>query len=104
MKSFSPDSIEIIWKADADIESGIKCFNIYKNDKFLIRYPASKNFQTFDSNGDNPIPAIAPDMRIRIPKISFSKEDTFKVSNVNRDGLESSRTKVNYLDLGPSYL
>lgn len=89
MKAFSPDSITITWKADADIESGIKCFNFYKNDKFLLRYPTNKNFQSFDSNGDNPIPAVAPEMRIQISRITFSKDDIFKISTVNGEGLES---------------
>ena len=83
---------KIIWEADADIESGIKYFNIYKNDKVVGRYPDNADFQTFNTNGDNPIPSIAPDMYFDISGIISGKSDSFAVSTINRDGLESLKT------------
>jgi len=60
--------IKITWEADADIESGIKHFNIYKNRKIIQRFPAEGEYQYFDTNGDNPIPEIALQMCITLPQ------------------------------------
>lgn len=81
--------IEITWEADADIESGIKYFNIYKNGQLLSRYPLDADFQTFNKNGDNPIPPIAPEMHFQVPGIIIDKADKIEVTTVNGDGLES---------------
>ncbi len=84
----------IQWKADADIESGIKCFTIYRNGKFLMRYPETEDFQRFDLNGDNPIPVSPPEMRITVSGIKISASDLLEITTVNRQGLESSRTVI----------
>jgi pimeloyl-ACP methyl ester carboxylesterase len=93
IKSTKTKDIEILWEADADIESGIKYFNIYKNGKLLNRYPNDFDFQYFNTNGDNPILPLAPDLRylIRSSK-GYLKSDIYKVSMVNHAGLESEQT------------
>lgn len=86
--------IRIAWEADADIESGIKHFNIYKNREIIQRFPAEGEYQYFDTNGDNPIPEIAPQMCIALPQtdIIYNK-DTIEITTVNHDGLESLRAR-----------
>ena len=93
IKTTKTKDIEILWEADADIESGIKYFNIYKNGKILNRYPSDYDFQYFNTNGDNPILPLAPDLRylIRSSK-GYLKSDKYKVSMVNHAGLESEQT------------
>lgn len=94
IKTLQPGGIEITWEADADIESGIKYFNIYKNDQLFGRYPSKIDFQTFNTNGDNPIPSLAPEMRFQISKVLLAGSDKISITTVNRDGLESTKTKV----------
>jgi pimeloyl-ACP methyl ester carboxylesterase len=94
IKTLQPKGTEITWEADADIESGIKYFNIYKKDQLLGRYPVSTDFQTFDTNGDNPIPPIAPDMHFQISKVIRARSYKFEITTVNREGLESPKATV----------
>ncbi|MDR1156482.1 MAG: Ig-like domain-containing protein [Bacteroidales bacterium] len=79
------------WKADADIESGISHFRIYKNGQFAARFPASGEYQQFDTNGDNtsPIGSLLKEMKT---EISAGENDLLSVSTVNRFGLESAST------------
>ena len=60
-------NLEITWRANADIESGIGYFNFYKNGALIYRFPQSGFFQTYNTNGDNAMPDTAPDMRISLP-------------------------------------
>lgn len=89
-------TFEITWQAKADIESGIKCFLIYKNNKFMSRYPETSDFQKFDTNGDNPIPAIAPVMSYRIAGQLRKGTDIYEVSVVNHGELESLKIKAEF--------
>lgn len=91
--SFQSDTCAMQWKADADVESGIRCFNIYQNGKLFMRYPEEGDFQKFDLNGDNPIPQVAPPMRINIPGVKISS-GLLEITTVNRQGLESLKTIV----------
>ena len=91
--------IKIIWEADADIESGIKHFNIYKNRKIIQRFPAEGEYQYFNTNGDNPIPEIAPQMCTTLPQTDIIwNTDTLEITTVNHDGLESLRARAYYLE------
>jgi poly(3-hydroxybutyrate) depolymerase len=83
------DSVKFTWSADADIESGIRCFNIYKNGKFLARYPREGDFQGFSTNGDDAMPVIPPQMMFKFVKTKINKSDLIGVSAVNRFELES---------------
>lgn len=86
----SPHSVKIIdgkiiWEADADIESGIKCFNIYKNSRLL----GQLNYQSFDTNGDNCIPVILPKMEYQLGITPEESISTYAVSAINHFNLES---------------
>lgn len=86
--------IELKWDADADIESGIRCFNIYKNGQLFARYPADGDFQKFSTNGDDAIPIIPPSMAFGFPKGALSKNDIIGIATVNRFDLESVKTQL----------
>jgi pimeloyl-ACP methyl ester carboxylesterase len=85
---------ELTWNAEADIESGIRFFNIYKNNQFLMRYPPTTDFQTFDTNGDNAIPVKPPDMTYRFSGIKIKKGDTIAITTINWFNLESSKATL----------
>lgn len=86
--------LELIWKAEADIESGIKYFNIYKNGQLLARYPAEGDFQTFDTNGDDAVPVNPPAMIFRFPEGKINRTDRIGITTINRFDLESSKTQI----------
>jgi pimeloyl-ACP methyl ester carboxylesterase len=92
IKNIDKATIDLSWKANADIESGIKYFNIYKNNQFVQRYP-SGDFQSFDTNGDNCLPITPQSLTCRISGIN-RKSDTFAITTVNHFGLESSKYNV----------
>lgn len=86
-------TVELSWKADADIESGISHFNIYKDNHFIARFPTSGTYQQFDTNGDDAYPVIPLPLKM---EISLHRNDTSKISvaTVNQFGLESGRTTI----------
>ena len=49
-------TVSLTWKADADIESGISHFNIYKDNQLVSRFPSAGSYQQFDTNGDDAYP------------------------------------------------
>lgn len=87
------DSIEFAWKADADIESGIKRFNIYKDGVHVGLFPESGIYQRFDTNGDNAVPSVLPDMKYRIAAPT-TKKTVISIRTVNHFDLESKETKI----------
>lgn len=87
----SGDNALLRWRAEADIESGIKCFNIYLNDEQIGRVPEEGTFQDYDRNGDQSRPVIPPDMSFTLPG---PVTGTCSVEMVNRDGLVSERTTI----------
>jgi pimeloyl-ACP methyl ester carboxylesterase len=93
------DSVELSWKADADIESGIKRFNIYRNGIHIGRFPASGIYQTFDTNGDNTIPKMLPGMQFRIAMTEFDApaamtQAIISIRTVNNFDWESEEAKI----------
>ena len=76
------------WRADADIESGIYCFNIYKDGQPVGRVPENGCYQTYDTNGDQARPVIPPAMEFRLPAGDWKE---LAVEMVNRDGLISEK-------------
>lgn len=79
----------LVWRADADLESGIGHFNIYDGDGRLIgRIPEEGLYQDFDRNGDQARPVIPPAMKFRL---SGNDRGPFCVQTVNRDGLASEK-------------
>jgi len=89
------EAVELTWSADADIESGIKYFEILRDGVVAGRLPESGNYQYFDLNGDNTLaPQVAP-MRF-INNNAASANAVFAVRTVNHFNLVSPKTEVQY--------
>lgn len=86
-------TVEISWKADADIESGISHFNIYKGNQFVGRFPGSGTYQQFDTNGDDTYPLLLPEMRTDVT-LPWNDPDKISLTAVNQFGLESEKAIV----------
>ena len=84
------DHLRITWNADADIESGIGCFQIYVNGEQTGRVPEQGMYQDYDRNGDQARPVIPPEMTISLPLPPIGT--TISVETINRDGLRSDKT------------
>lgn len=89
------NALDITWEADADIESGILRFEIFKNGNLIGKLPEIGAYQKFDTNGDNTLPVSVPEMKFRITEIK-NVETTIGVKVVNHFNLESERTEVIY--------
>jgi pimeloyl-ACP methyl ester carboxylesterase len=83
------NDLEITWEADADIESGILRFEIFKNDVLIGKLPDNGAYQRFDTNGDNTVPAEVPEMKFRIAGTENDKV-TIGVRTVNHFNLASA--------------
>lgn len=84
-------AVALQWKADADIESGIKHFNIYNNDELIARFPEHGVYQYFDTNGDDAIPMRElPAMKMMVTVLKDSNA-RLTISTVNHFDLESER-------------
>lgn len=81
------DAYLLTWRAEADLESGIGCFNIYKDGELIGRVPERGVYQDYDRNGDQSHPVDPPAMQLRIP----STAGTYSVETVNRGGLASEK-------------
>ncbi|GAO43092.1 alpha/beta hydrolase [Flavihumibacter petaseus] len=84
-------TVALYWKADADVESGISHFNIYKDGQWVQRYPATGVFQHFDTNGDDAIPLTVPLLQTDLTYL-WNESGKISISTVNAAGLESART------------
>ena len=87
------NSLVVRWKSDADIESGIMKFNIYKDNVLVGSLPGTGTFQTFDTNGDNTRPVEVPEMKFTIPGAT-DQTGTIGVETVNNFNLVSKRTTI----------
>ena len=87
------DRLEVTWEADADIESGILKFNIYKDGVLVGVLPESGAYQSFDTNGDNTIPVEVPEKRFII-RVTGNVKATISIETVNHFNLVSERTTV----------
>ncbi|MFT4019394.1 MAG: alpha/beta hydrolase [Agriterribacter sp.] len=86
-------TIELTWKADADIESGISHFNIYKDNQLIGRFPNAGFYQQFNTNGDDAYPLQLPALRTDVTLL-WNDTGKISVSTVNHFGLESERTTI----------
>ncbi|MGE9314558.1 hypothetical protein ACLOAU_23075 [Niabella sp. CJ426] len=86
-------TVELSWKADADIESGISHFNIYKGGHLVGRFPSSGVYQGFDTNGDDAYPLSLPELRTDI-SLPWNDSGKISISTVNHFGLESAKTEL----------
>jgi pimeloyl-ACP methyl ester carboxylesterase len=89
------DSVELSWNANADAESGIKYFKIYRNGIQVGRFPESGTYQTFDTNGDNAIPKAPGEMKLMVA-LQNKKKAIFAIRTVNNFDLESGEAKITY--------
>lgn len=87
--------VEISWNAEADIESGILKFNIFKDNILIGRIPNTGNYQTFDTNGDNTYPINVPEMSFLISR-SIKENTTISIQAVNNFDLSSSKSRIVY--------
>ncbi len=87
------NGIVISWQADADIESGIKGFNIYRNNKVINTDSVQSkwNFQ-FDYH-DNP-KEIYDKFEFADTSSNKNGEYRYQVSLINQAGLESPKSKA----------
>ena len=91
------DTVAVVtWKAVADIESGIKYFNVRVKDGKPARFPLSGDYQRFDTNGDNTIPIRIPELKCEVTKPTDEKESIVFVSAVNHFGLESTFSQFSF--------
>lgn len=86
-------TVEVTWKADADIESGISHFNIYKDNQLVGRFPQSGVYQQFDTNGDDAYPLRLPELRADVTLL-WNDPGKIAISTVNHFGLESEKTTI----------
>ena len=87
------NGVVISWQADADIESGIKGFKIYRNNKVINTdsIESKWNFE-FDYH-DNPI-EIYDIFEFADRNIDKNREYSYQVSLINKAGLESTKSKA----------
>ncbi len=87
--------IELVWKADADIESGIMRFDIFQDDRLIARFPASGDYQRFDTNGDDAFPvSTLPPLKMELSGIVADDEGlSISISTVNHFSLSSPRVE-----------
>ncbi len=89
------NDLDISWAADADIESGILRFDIFKDGILVGQLPQTGAYQRFDTNGDNTVPAEVAPMKFRITGAAASNA-TIGVSTINHFNLPSEKTTVTY--------
>lgn len=87
------EGLNITWKADADVESGILCFEILKDGSLVGRVPETGFYQSFDTNGDNTIPPNILPMEFRIDDV---KDGVIEVRTVNHFQLKSEKAVASY--------
>lgn len=85
-------TVSLAWSAEADIESGISHFNIYKGDQLVGRFPAVGSYQNFDTNGDDAYPLVPQPMQTDVT-LWWNDSSTLSISAVNHFGLESPRVR-----------
>lgn len=83
-------TVTVSWKAEADIESGISHFNIYRGDNLVGRFPATGSYQNFDPNGDDAYPLVPAALQTD-QTLLWNDASKISISTVNHFGLESAR-------------
>jgi pimeloyl-ACP methyl ester carboxylesterase len=94
----SASQVNMEWTAEADFESGIKQFAIYRDGQLLAKYPEDPKsnsgfpqFQTI-SYHDTPVPGALA-MRFTDTSAPTDKAVTYTISTINGAGLESPKSK-----------
>jgi hypothetical protein len=99
--TYSNKQIVLKWDADADLETGIKTFSIYRNGSILqtIQWPnapstlftAEKGYQRWD-DGDQPNPFPAPNMTFTDNNLSDTGTYKYEVATVNWSGFTGPKS------------
>jgi pimeloyl-ACP methyl ester carboxylesterase len=87
--------IVISWQADADLESGISDFRIYRNDKLINTGPDRSEWNFKIDYHDNPM-QIYDKFEFMDSTIKNNKKYKYQVSIVNNEGLESAKSEAVY--------
>ena len=90
------DAVELSWAADADIESGILKFEIFRDGVLAGTVPESGAYQSFDTNGDNTYPVVVPPMKFVLAGAANANA-TISVRTVNHFNLTSAKTEIQYV-------
>ena len=95
LRAVASDGVVLTWSATADLESGIKTFNVYRDGEKIGSYrtlmanPNSDAFQAANE-GDEPEPV---DPKMRFVDLTPPKgRHTYQITTVNGAGLESERS------------
>jgi hypothetical protein len=95
----SPGEVALEWTAEADFESGIRQFAIYRNKKLLTLFPEKPSdrngfaqFQTISFH-DTPVPD-APPLRFTDKTAPADARPSYAIAVVNGAGLEGPRSEA----------
>jgi hypothetical protein len=107
--TYSNRQIVLKWDADADLETGIMTFNIYRNGTLLqtMQWPNApstmftslKGFQRWD-DGDQPDPVIPPNMTFTDATVNDTGTYSYQVSTVNWAGMTGPKSAAIALKAG----
>jgi hypothetical protein len=99
--TYNNGQIVLKWDADADMETGIKTFIIYRNGSLLQKmtwpnapstlFTTEKGFQRWD-DGDQPNPATPPNMQYTDNNLSATATYTYEVSTVNWSDVSGAKS------------
>lgn len=98
--SFWGNNLLVRWKAEADLESGIKTFIIYRDGieyqtlqyKTQTRFSKATGYQRWN-DGDQPGPIPAPEMAFTDNTVNDKVTHTYQVSTVNWSDVKSEKSK-----------
>jgi pimeloyl-ACP methyl ester carboxylesterase len=92
----SPSQVMMEWTAEADFESGIKQFIIYRDGQLLARYPEqvkdTTGYPQFQTINYHDTPSKGLEMRFT-DNSAPEKSVTYMISTVNGSGLEGPKSK-----------
>jgi pimeloyl-ACP methyl ester carboxylesterase len=107
--TYANRQIVLKWDADADLETGIKTFIIYRNGSLLQKmtwpnapstlFTTEKGFQRWD-DGDQPNPTPAPNMTFTDANLSDTGTYIYQVSTVNWSDVEGPKSAAIALSHG----
>jgi pimeloyl-ACP methyl ester carboxylesterase len=103
----SGNNMVVSWEAEADIESGILRFEIFKDGTLVGTLPETGAYQHFDTNGDNTVPTVPPEMKFEITGGADAAGHTITVRTVNHFNLPSiyesiKQTRITVSDISES--
>jgi pimeloyl-ACP methyl ester carboxylesterase len=105
--TYSNRQITLKWDADADLESGIKTFLIYRNGNLLTTlqystttyFTQAKGFQRWQ-DGDQPAPTQPPNMTFNDNAVNDTGTFAYQISTVNWSDIPSLKSEILSLKKG----